>query len=81
MDAGRRPVSLRLLARIAELLDCSPADLIEIRERRATLFSNQHAMRQLQKRIMACPDGTERGWVHSTLLAWQGHYKRALPKK
>ena len=77
MDSGRRTVSLRLLARIAELLDCSPADLIEvIPAPEKPVFRSRRAVRALETKDLGTPDGTERGWVHRALLAWQRHYKK-----
>ena len=77
MDAGRRSPSLRLLARIAALLDCSPADLIEIASgSEISLFSRKKILQRLDEREASIPDGIERGWVHAALLAWQRHYNR-----
>lgn len=77
MDSGRRTVSLALLTRIAELLECSPIDLIEvIPTPEKPIFRSQRAMRALEKKDLGIPDGTERGWVHQALLAWQRHYAK-----
>lgn len=76
MDAGRRTISLRKLGEIAKFLNCSPSDLIEASEGEEALpFRNQKLIRQIEERERSFPDGTERGWVHNVLLAWQRHYK------
>ncbi len=80
MDAGRRTVSLKLLGRIAELLSCSPADLIQV-EPPLQPFSSQRMLRLLQKKEASFPDGADRSWVHRVLLAWQKHYRAARRKK
>ena len=82
MDAGTRTVSLRLLTRIAKFLSCSPADLVEVTpENEMPLFRNMRTLRRLQERIALTPDGTERGWVHTLLFAWQRHYRSAQTTK
>ena len=76
MDAGTRSVSLRALARIAQILDCSPGDLLEAGGAAQTsVFRQSRLNRRLEARERAHPDGTEKGWVHTTLLAWQRHYR------
>ena len=75
MDAGRRPVSLRTLARLSELLGCSPVDLLEVTfGPNTTVFRRSELNRKLEERDLAVPDGLEKGWVHTALLAWQRHY-------
>ena len=74
MDAGTRPVSLRLLLRIAEFLHSSPADLIEVNPPQGDGPLWRGLSPLLDERMQSLPDGTERGWVHTTLLAWQRHY-------
>lgn len=77
MDAGKRMPSLQMLVRLAKFLGCSPADLIETApDRTPPLFRNRNLTACLQKKDMGIPDGTERGWVHASLLAWQRHYRR-----
>lgn len=76
MDAGRRSVSLQAIARIARFLDCSPGDLIEICwAPAADLFRSRTLNRKLHKRDLGTPDGSEKGWVHTAMLAWQRHYR------
>ena len=80
MDAGRRAASLKLLTRIARLLDCSPTDLIDCSWGADEPPFHQHDLRnRLEARERAVPDGSERGWVHTALLAWQRHYGDAGP--
>ena len=75
MDAGRRAVSLRLLGRIAAVLDCHPGELLEIdRPSAGALFSQRGLNEALGRRERRLIDGTECGWVHAALLAWQRHY-------
>ena len=76
MDAGKRTVSLRKLAEIARVLSCSLSDLIEMDWQDKTLpFRNKEWVRRIEEREQSLPDGTERGWVHHVLLAWQRHYR------
>lgn len=76
MDAGTRSVSLKRLARIAALLDCSLGDLIEVTwAREAPLFRQRRLNRLLEARDLEAQDGLDRGWVHTVMLAWQRHYQ------
>ena len=76
MDSGSRAVSLRTLNRIAQLLDCGLGDLLEVTESpNVPVFRQRDLDRRLKTRDLGIADGTERGWVHTTLLAWQRHYK------
>ena len=80
MDAGRRALSLKALARVAALLDCGPGDLLEAAgEADRPLFRPRRLLARLDAREQAVPDGAERGWVHSALLAWQRHYRLGGP--
>jgi len=76
MDAGRRSASMRTLARISEVLGCSPADLLEAEAQRPVLRPRRLNVR-LKERDLGTPDGTEKGWVHAVQLAWRRHYGRA----
>ena len=79
MDAGRRVASLQALSRIAAVLGCSPGELIErAPEGPPAVFRTKALNARLAAREAALVDGTERGWVHAVLLAWQRHY-RARP--
>ncbi len=74
MDAGRRPVSLRTLARIARWLGCSVGDLVEDSwgsER--PVYRRRALTNRLATREEAALDGTDRAWVHAAMLAWQRH--------
>lgn len=76
LDAGRRSVSLRALGRIADVLACSPGELLErvdIADR--PVFLHSHLNVRLAERDANLVDGTERTWVHTVLLAWQRHYR------
>lgn len=78
MDAGRRSVSLKTLARVGKLLDCSPADLMEVawvRER--PLYRSRAVNLWVKERDWGTLDGSEKGWVHKATLAWQRHYRSA----
>jgi len=75
MDAGRRSVSLRLLGRVARLLDCGLGDLLEgtgVPQR--PVFRHPALTHALEARDQGLVDGRECGWVHTALLAWQRHY-------
>ncbi len=75
MDAGRRSVSLRLLGRVARLLGCSPADLLEgSGSPQRPVFRHPALNRAVETRDQRLIDGRECGWVHTALLAWQRHY-------
>ena len=75
MDAGRRSVSLGALGRIADVLGCSPGELLE-RDSRAErpVFRPASVNIRMGTRDAALVDGAERTWVHTVLLAWQRHY-------
>ena len=78
MDAGRRAVSLRALARVADMLGCGPGDLLESGPAAAHgVFRQRRLNVLLAKRDLGTPDGTEKGWVHAVQLAWQRHYAAA----
>ena len=75
MDAGRRAPSLRLLGRLAEALDCGVGDLLEAAPERPTaLFRRPALEHRVLERNREAAGGTDKGWVHATLLAWQRHY-------
>ncbi len=74
MDAGKRPVSVKTLARVGKVLGCSIGDLIEVHwEPEGPVFRNRLLQRRMEERDYGAPDGLERGWVHAVLLAWQRH--------
>lgn len=74
-DAGTRPVSLRALGRIAEVLACSPGELLErIEGADRPIFRRASLNARVAGRDADLVDGAERTWVHTTLLAWQRHY-------
>ena len=75
MDAGRRSVSLRTLARIAQVLACQPGELLDTPHMETPLFRRPALLAQLEARQRALADGAERGWVHTVMLAWQRHYR------
>ena len=76
MDAGRRAISLKALARVAQALDCGPGDLLDCADEPAATLFRQRAMdERLRARERNVLDGAERDWVHRTLLAWQRHYR------
>ncbi len=78
MDAGKRSVSLKTLARIGRLLDCSPADLIHVAWVPQTpLYRSRAVNLWVRERDLGTPDGSQKGWVHSATLAWQRHYRSA----
>ena len=75
-DAGRRALSLRALGRIADVLACSPGELLE----RAgavgrPVFRHARLNARLAARDAGLADGAERAWVHAVALAWQRHYR------
>ena len=75
-DAGRRAMSLRALGRIADVLACSPAELIERAEARPSIFRSVRLDARLAARDAGLADGAECSWVHAVALAWQRHYRR-----
>lgn len=77
MDAGRRAVSLTALSRLAAALHCSPGELLEASDD-APVFRRSMLNARLHTRDAGLADGSERGWTHRVLLAWQRHY-RARP--
>jgi len=78
MDAGARGVSLAGLVKVAEVLACSPGDLLDVtRGAEAPLFRDPKLMARLRERDLGAPDGTEKGWVHAAQLAWRRHYGSA----
>ncbi len=75
MDAGRRVVSMRSLARLSEVLGCSPSDLIEAGpDPEAVVFRPKRLNARLVERDLGTPDGEEKGWVHTVQFAWRHHY-------
>jgi len=76
MDAGRRSASLRLLGRIARSLACSPGELLEPQgEAESPVFRDPALNSRLETVDAELIDGTECGWVHTVMLAWQRHYR------
>ena len=76
MDAGRRSVSLKTLSRIAQVLACSPGELLEPHgEAESPVFRDPALNSRLETLEAELVDGTECGWVHTVLLAWQRHYR------
>ena len=80
MDAGTRTVSIRKLAQASQVLGCSPGDLLEVSWGQDAAVFGELAIRQrLQARDIGTPDGSEKGWTHAVLLAWQRHYRARRP--
>ena len=76
IDAGRRSLSLRALGRIADVLACSPGELLErVDAAGRPVFRQSHLNVRLAERDAALVDGAGRTWVHTVLLAWQRHYR------
>jgi transcriptional regulator with XRE-family HTH domain len=76
IDAGTRSLSLRALGRIAEVLACSPGELLEgVDAADRCVFGQSRLNARLAGRDAALVDGAERTWVHAALLAWQRHYR------
>ena len=77
MDAGRRAVSIRRLSRLAKMLGCGPADLLDVSWADETpVFRHSHLTRRLEARDVGTPDGLEKQWVHAAQFAWQRHYSQ-----
>ena len=75
-DAGRRVLSLRALGRIADVLACSPGELVERAEAAGrAIFHPARLNARHAARDAGLADGTERAWVHAVSLAWQRHYR------
>ena len=82
MDAGRRSVSLRALARLARLLGCGPADLLQICwEPERPIFAEPRLNERVAERDSRAQDGQEKGWVHAVQLAWIRHYSHKRRKR
>lgn len=82
MDAGKRTVSLRLLSRIAELVGCSPLDLIQwVPENQKAVFRSKTAWQKLLRRDFEAEAESEKTWVHTVTRAWRKHYGAARRKK
>lgn len=82
MDAGRRAVSLRTLARLSQLLACSPGELVEIcRESARPLFPSARLNDRVSRRDRSASDGAEKSWVHAAQLAWQRHHGRTRRRR
>lgn len=78
MDAGRRSVSLRVLARLAQQLGCSPSELLEVSSGSGRpIFTSARLNQHVQELEQAAEDGQEKGWVHAAQLAWLRHYRHA----
>jgi len=76
MDAGRRAISLRALGRLAAALGCGPGELLEeVDGGERAAFRRAGLQARLAAREARVVDGTELGWVHAVLLAWQRHYR------
>ena len=76
MDAGSRRASVTMLTRVAEVLNCSPGELLEVRwGPEHPIFRRELLNVRLHERDVGTPDGLEKGWVHSAQLAWQRHYQ------
>jgi hypothetical protein len=77
MDAGRRSVSLRALAKLAGLLHCSLGELLEtVVEPSRPLFHQLSLNDRVLKWDERAENGQEKGWVHTVQLAWLRHYGR-----
>lgn len=77
MDAGRRSVSLRVLAKLGTVLHCSPGDLLDAGSE-SSVFRDARLNERVHQRDHRATDGQEKGWVHTVQLAWVRHYgKRA----
>lgn len=75
-DAGRRALSLRALGRIADVLACSPGELVERAEAAGRpVFRGARLNARLVARDAGLVDGAECAWVHAVALAWQRHYR------
>ena len=72
--AGRRNVSIRLLGRIAGLLNCSISELFE-EEGRKPVFRSERLDQALLEIEEANPFGIEKGWIHRLTLTQQKHFK------
>ena len=66
---------MRTLARIADMLGCSPTDLLETGAGAEGPFLRMRRLNaRLKERDLKTPDGAEKGWVHEMQLAWRRHY-------
>ena len=76
MDAGRRAISLRGLARVSQLLGCSPGELLEVSsEGERTIFTKAVVNRRLRERDEQGGGGSDKSWVHAAQLSWLRHYR------
>ena len=77
MDAGRRSLSLRTLARLSQVLACSPGELLDVQWAPAhPLFRQALLNQRVSERDRRGVDGLEKGWVHTVQLAWVRHYRQ-----
>ena len=74
-DAAKRRPSLRLLARLAAALDCNPGELLTAVSPAEPPLFRRAALNAALDALAQIPDGTERGWTHTVLLAWQRHQR------
>ena len=75
-DAGRRALSLSALGRIADVLACSPGELVERAEvTQHSVFRSARLNARLAVRDAGLADGAECSWVHAVALTWQRHYR------
>ena len=80
INSGSRSVSLRLLARIAKLLNSSVADLLD--EPAGSVAFKTPGLGRVVTRIEGeNPFGTDKAWVHRVMLAQRGHYGRVVREK
>ena len=75
INSGSRSVSIRLLSRIAELLNCSAPELFEESES-SGIFRQLGLDQEIARIEMSNPMGTDKAWVHRLMLANRDHYAR-----
>jgi transcriptional regulator with XRE-family HTH domain len=80
INSGSRSVSLRLLGRIAKLLNCRVADLMDEPED-SLAFGSPGLDRTITQIEDENPLGTDKAWVHRVMLARRGHYGRVIKEK
>lgn len=80
INSGSRTVSLRLIARIAKLLDCSVSDLLD-EQSDAVAFRDAGLDQRVAQIEEKNSFGADKAWVHRIMLARQSHYGRVIRGK
>ncbi len=75
ISSGNRSVSIRLLSRIADLLNCSVSDFFE-EQGASPVFKDPCLSREIARIEELNPMGRDKTWVHRVMLARRNHAAR-----